>query len=75
MGHPYRDCFAQPYAKYLLTTNLLGRLQNGMGPLSIALYLRSQQLTYAYIGLSPCGARTGTGLRGAAPPDEHAAHP
>lgn len=51
MGHPYRDCFAQPYAKYLLTTNLLGRLQNGMGPLSIALFLRSQQLPYAQVGL------------------------
>ncbi|GAA2362924.1 MFS transporter [Saccharopolyspora halophila] len=51
MGHPYRDCFAQSYAKYLLVTNLLGRLQNGMGPLSIALFLRSERLPYAQIGL------------------------
>ncbi|QGK69997.1 MFS transporter [Allosaccharopolyspora coralli] len=51
MGHPYRDCFAQPHTKYLLATNLLGRLQNGMGPLSIALFLRSEHLPYAQVGL------------------------
>ncbi|MDV6013792.1 MFS transporter [Haloechinothrix sp. LS1_15] len=51
MAHPYRDCFRKPYTKYLIATNLLGRLQNGMAPLSIALFLRHAQYPYEQVGL------------------------
>lgn len=51
MSHPYQDCFRQPFAKYLLSTNLVGRLQNGMGPLSIALSTRYEGLPYERVGL------------------------
>ncbi|MEV6953731.1 MFS transporter [Streptomyces sp. NPDC051183] len=46
----YRDCLSPPHAKYLLTSNLLGRLPNGMAPLAIALFLRSQGLGFGTVG-------------------------
>ncbi|GAA3229187.1 MFS transporter [Nonomuraea helvata] len=47
----YRDCLSSPHAKYLFATNLLGRLPQGMAPLAIALYLRSQHLGFGTVGV------------------------
>ncbi|MFD3733896.1 MFS transporter [Streptomyces sp. NPDC058632] len=46
----YRDCLSPQHAKYLLTSNLLGRLPNGMAPLGVALFLRSQGLGFGTVG-------------------------
>ncbi|KOU52282.1 transporter [Streptomyces sp. WM4235] len=46
----YRECLAQPSVKYLLATNLVGRLPNGMAPLGIALYLRSEGAGFGLVG-------------------------
>ncbi|WP_242905045.1 MFS transporter [Actinomadura terrae] len=46
----YRDCLGQKYSKYLIATNLVGRLPNGMGPLAIAVYLRWKDVGYGTVG-------------------------
>ncbi|MFF2627555.1 MFS transporter [Kitasatospora griseola] len=51
MTHAYRDCLGSPHAKYLFTTNLLGRLPNGMAPLGIAIFLRSHHFGFGTVGL------------------------
>ncbi|WP_344130469.1 MFS transporter [Saccharopolyspora halophila] len=37
--------------KHLVSTNIVGRLPNGMGPLVVALFLRAQGFDYAVVGL------------------------
>ncbi|ANW20145.1 MFS transporter [Streptomyces clavuligerus] len=46
----YRSCLSPQHSKYLLISNLLGRLPNGMAPLAIALFLRSQGLGFGTVG-------------------------
>lgn len=40
----------QPHVKHLVTSNIVGRLPNGMGPLVVALFLRSQGFEYGAVG-------------------------
>ncbi len=50
MTHAYRACLRSPYATYLLSINLLGRLPNGMVPLAIAIFLRSHHVGFSAVG-------------------------
>ncbi|WP_436500965.1 MFS transporter [Actinokineospora sp. HUAS TT18] len=50
MTHVYRECLGQRHAKWLIVTNLVGRLPNGMAPLAIALFLREQGFSYGIVG-------------------------
>lgn len=47
----YAECLRQRHVKHLVTTNIIGRLPNGMGPLVVALFLRSQGFDYATVGV------------------------
>jgi MFS family permease len=47
----YRQCLSAPYATYLLVSNLVGRLPNGMGVFAIALFLRSESVSYQLVGV------------------------
>lgn len=47
----YAECLRQRHVKHLVTTNIIGRLPNGMGPLAVALFLRSQGFDYAAVGM------------------------
>ena len=46
----YRECLRPRHAKYLLTSNLVGRFPNGMAPLAVALFLRSQGWGFGTVG-------------------------
>jgi MFS family permease len=46
----YAALFRKRYVKYLIVTNLFGRLSDGMGPLAIVLFLRSEGIDYAIVG-------------------------
>lgn len=47
----YAECLRQRHVKQLVSTNIVGRLPNGMGPLVVALFLRAQGFDYAVVGL------------------------
>ncbi|MEO6501804.1 MAG: MFS transporter [Jatrophihabitantaceae bacterium] len=47
----YRLCLSQPYAVALISSNLLGRLPNGMATLSIVLFLRANGRSFAEVGV------------------------
>ncbi|WP_007024000.1 MFS transporter [Saccharomonospora iraqiensis] len=47
----YAECLRQPHVKHLVTSNIIGRLPNGMGPLVVALFLRAQGFDYALVGV------------------------
>jgi MFS family permease len=47
----YLKCLAYPYVKYLIVTNLLGRLPNGMGTLAVVLFLRAGHVGYVQVGV------------------------
>ncbi|MGI8664570.1 MAG: MFS transporter [Jatrophihabitans sp.] len=48
----YRQCLGQPYVISLITSNLLGRIPNGMATLSIVLFLRSAGRSFGVVGLA-----------------------
>ncbi|WP_243789359.1 MFS transporter [Saccharopolyspora gloriosae] len=47
----YGDLFRHPQVKKLLSTNVLGRLPEGMGPLVVALFLRAHGFEYGAVGV------------------------
>ncbi len=47
----YAELFRQPQVKGMVSSNILGRLPEGMGPLIIALFLRTQGLEYGLVGI------------------------
>lgn len=46
----YTKVLATRHAKHLITSNLVGRLPNGMGVLAIVLFLRANGVSYQWIG-------------------------
>lgn len=48
--HVYSECLKQRHVKHMVSSNILGRLPEGMGPLVVALFLRSQGLDYGLVG-------------------------
>ncbi|HEY0168311.1 MAG TPA: MFS transporter [Jatrophihabitans sp.] len=46
----YRLCLSQPYTVALISSNLLGRIPNGMATLSIVLFLRASGRSFAEVG-------------------------
>ncbi|HEX8078844.1 MAG TPA: MFS transporter [Jatrophihabitans sp.] len=47
----YRVCLSQPYAVALISSNLLGRIPNGMATLAIVLFLRASGRSFAEVGV------------------------
>ena len=50
MASAYREFLGQRHASYLITTNLVGRLQNSMATLALSIYLRHEGLNYRWVG-------------------------
>jgi MFS family permease len=49
-GSAYRECLRRRYAKYLILSNLTGRLPSGMAVLAIEIFLRQRGAGYSVIG-------------------------
>lgn len=47
----YAEFLRERHVKHLIVGNIVGRLPNGMGPLVVALYLRTLEIDYWLVGL------------------------
>ncbi|QGK70885.1 MFS transporter [Allosaccharopolyspora coralli] len=47
----YAECLRHRHVGHLVSSNIVGRLPNGMGPLVVALFLRAQGFEYGTVGV------------------------